>query len=325
MSYDATGQSFTVADLLARVRTRAVLLTSNVDWTDAKLMAEASDSIHSFINFAVSTSGSGRLVETYNRSISAALASSYRAGSEFELPPLALADTVEAVTWISADGVREVPLSLITEAQQSTYDSPPSMGDPSFYSLLSGRIRVYPQPTTGGLLRFTYQRRHPELVADTTANVGTVLTASDQGDGYVLFTLAATSPFGVGDFADLVSDKYPYRPLFTSLYCDSAVSCRLYLPYAYLAPVNVTGMRVVRSGQSPYVHLPLEFRSSLVEHTAAKVMRTIGDFTGAQAADATAGAELVRGIQMLSPRTKQQRPKAVSWSSLLRRGLRGRM
>jgi hypothetical protein len=322
VSYDATGQSFTAAELLERVRTRAILLSTTTDWTDTKLLREVSDSVHSFITWAMSVSAGGRLVETYNRSINAALASSYRAGSEYELPPLCVADTIEAVTWISQDGIFERRLDLITEAAQSIYDSPDAMGDPLFYALLSGRIRVYPQPVNGGILRFSYQRRHPELIADTPENVGTVLTASDQLDGYVLFTLAAASPLLANTFADLVSDKYPYRPLFTSLYCDSSAQCRLYLPYAYLSSVNLTGMRVMRSGQSPYLHLPLEFRAALIEHASAKVMRTIGDFTGAQACDAVARAELGQVIDMLAPRVKQQRPVARNPNSLMRRGLR---
>lgn len=324
MTYDVNSQSFTVAELLQRIRTRAVLLATSTDWTDAKLLSEASDSLHSFISWAMSQAGGGRLVETYNRSVTAALSSSYRAAAEFELPPLAIGDTIEGVTWVSADGQNNCRLGQISTNEEPVYDTPSSYGDPQFYALMSGRIRVYPQPTSGGLVRFTYQRRHPELVLDTTANVGTVLSASDAGSGFVLFTLSGASPLVSGSYADLVNNQYPYRPLFTSLYCDSSVSCRLYLPFSYLNAVDVSGMRIVRSGQSPYVHLPLELRPALIEHAAAKVMRTIGDMQGAQAADATAGVELARCIQLLSPRTKQDRPKAVNWSSLLRRGLRGR-
>ena len=324
MSYDANAQTFTSADLLARVRTRSVMLNSAVDWTDQILLREISDSIHSFVSWALSRSGGGRLVETYNRSATAALSSSYRAATEYELPPLAVGDTIEGVTWVTADGQSEVRLGQISQAEGPTYDTPTSNGAPAWYSLLSGRIRIYPQPTEGGIVRFNYQRRHPELIIDAATDVGTVVTATDAGGGYVLFSLVDTSPFAIGDFVDLVSNKYPYRPLFTSLYCDNSSSCRLYLPFSYLSTVDVSGMRVMRAGQSPYVHIPLELRPALIEHASAKVMRTIGDMVGAQAADAMARDELARIMELLAPRTKADRPKAVGWNSLMRRSIRYR-
>lgn len=324
MAYDVNASTWTAAELLDDVRRRAVLPSTAIDWTDSALYREAADVLWSFAGWAIQQAGDGRLSETFNRSVSAALGSSYRSASEFELPPQAVADTIESVAWVNADGTAERRLRLIDAAAQSDYDQLDSYGDPSEYALLGGRIRVYPEPTTGGVVRFQYQRRHPALVADTTSNVATVTAVADGGGGFAAFTLAATTPFAVGDTVDILSSQSPYRALYTSLTVglSAAQTVTLYVPYVFLSTLNMVGVRLVKSGTSPYVHFPLELRPAVTEKIAATVLRTIGDLQAAGACEVMAKDELMRVMGMLSPRAKRDRPKAINHSSLMRRSLR---
>jgi hypothetical protein len=324
MTYDVNSGSWTAAELLSDVRRRAVLPATSTDWTDAALYRECTDVLWSFVGWAMQQAGDGRLSEMFNRSVSAALGSSYRAASEFELPPLAVADTIEGVTWVDDSGTSERRLQRIDVSEQSLYDQADSFGDPAMYCFLSGRIRIMPQPTTGGVVRFQYQRRHPHLIADTTANVGTTLSISDAGSGYTTFTLSTTTPFALGDSVDLISNQSPYRALFTSLSVGTSAgsSTQLYVPYSYLSSLALSGVRLVDSGSSPYIHYPLELRAAVTEKVAANVLRTIGDRAGAADCEAMAQSELGRVLQMLSPRAKRDRPKVINPYSLMRRGVR---
>lgn len=290
------------------------------------LLREASDVLWSFAGWAMQQSGNGRLSETFSRNVSAALSSPYRASSEFELPPLCIADSICSVRWVNSEGTREYPLALIEEHQQHTIDNPDGEGDPIAYALLANRIRVYPQPTGGGLIRFTYQMRHPALISDSTSTSGTISSIADAGSGYTTFNLTASTPFAVGDYVDVVSNQYPYRALFTSLYCGTsgASAVQLYVPYTYLSGLTLSGVRLLKAGQSPYVHYPLEFRSCVTARVAASVLKDIGDLTGMQANAAFAQEELSRILGMLSPRVKKDRPRAVNHFSHMRSGMRGR-
>lgn len=295
-----------------------------MDYTDAVLLREASDVIWSFAGWAMQVSGNGRLSETFSRSVSAALSSAYRASSEFELPPQCVADTIEGVVWVESTGTRENRLQRIEQHEQSLYDTPDASGTPHAYALLSGRIRIYPQPTEGGIIRFQYQMRHPALISDSTSTSGTISSIADAGSGYTTFNLSAATPFAVGDYVDICSNQYPYRHLFTSLYCGTsgASAVQLYVPYSYLSGLSLSGVRLFKSGQSPYVHLPLEFRGALTAKIASNVLKDVGDLAGMQANEMHAKDELSRVLGMLSPRTKRDRPRVINPFSHMRGGRR---
>jgi hypothetical protein len=74
----------------------------------------------------------------------------------------------------------------------------------------------------------------------------------------------------------------------------------------------------VKSGTSPYVHLPLEFKACLTQKIAAQVLGDIGDAQGALMLEQKAEAELGRVVSMLTPRSKTSRIKVINPHSLLR-------
>lgn len=331
MAYDANTQSWTAAQLLDDVRRKASLPYTSASFPDTVLFREAVDVLWNFAGWALSQAGEGRLARTLERTVTStldALNSPYRAGGEFSLPALAIADTIDNVSWLDSTGQTQASLMRIDAAEESSYDTPGRTGDPAGYALIDGRIRIYPQPTTGGKLRITYQRRHGELIPDSTAGVWTVLASTAVGTTEVSLTLNSAPGGGiaVNDNVDLIVPTYPYRYVGTDLNVTqvSGTSVRVAIPATYLTGFP-TGLRVMKSGWTPYVHYPLELRAAVTEKVAANIMRILGDVQGMQAAELAAKEELSRVIQMLSPRAKRDKPKAINPHSHMRGGIiRGR-
>lgn len=323
MSFDSNALQWTAAQLLSDVRRKASLPVTSTDFSDAVLLRECTDVLWSFAGWAMAQAGEGRLIATLDRLLSSGtLTGAYRAASEVDLPPLAIADSIDGVTYIDQNGATQARLQRLESGQESDYDTPLTTGTPSAYALVGGRIRLYPQPTTGGTLRISYQRRHPELIVDNTTNVGTVVSGT--GTTTTVLTMALAWPLAVaGNEVDIISATSPYRTLASGVTVASNVTTTLTLsaPFANLVNLGLAGARVVLAGQSPYVQFPLEFRACVTEKTAANVMRILGDAGGNQLAEQAALMELARVTQLLSPRAKRDKPKAVSPYS----HIRGRM
>lgn len=332
MAWDQNAASWTATELLADVRRVAQLPATSTDFTDAVLYREATDVLWSFAGWAMQQAGEGRLSALFNRPVSALLSSDYRASGECELPPLAIADTVESVAWLNANGTNETRLQRIDHAVQSDYDRPDASGSPRAYALIGARLRLYPKPDQGGTIRVVYQRRHPHLIADTTTNVGTVTGIQTQPNQPTQTNLIVTTPamsVQPNDLVDLISRDSPYRPVFTSVrlqiapYVNAGFTVvTVELPNSAIGSLNIQNTRLVRSGQTPFVHYPLELRAAITEKIAANLMRRYGDLSNAQASEQAALQELGRVVTMLSPRVKRDRPKAVNPYSHLRSGLR---
>lgn len=323
MATDRNPLSWTSAQILSDVRRRASLPTTSTDWTDAVILREATEVLWDFAGWAMASSGEGRMLSSLDRPITATLTGAFSSGSEVQLPPLAIASTLEMVTWTNATGQNEYRLTRLDAAQEATYATPADQGDPNTYTLVGDRIRLYPQPNSGGILRITYQRRHPELVADSAATAGTVSIApSTAASSTVTLTMAlAVTGLAVGDTVDVLSSSYPYSPILQSAEVTAIVGTTVTVDRSGAFFTNVgdmVGARVVRSGQSPYVQLPLEFRTCVTEKIAANILRTLGDLQGMQAAEASATMGLARVMQMLNPRVKRDKPKAINPSSLMR-------
>lgn len=323
MPLDQNALSWTSAQVLSDVRRKASLPATSTDYTDAVILREATDAIWSFAGWALALGAEGRLLQTMLQPASSVLASDYGTLREFNLPALAVADTIDSVTFRDSSN-NEWPLALIDQAEQGSYDTPTTTGTPSGYALLGERIRIYPGgvANAGGTFRVNYRRRHPELVADT-ALIQTTSTISSNGGTLSNVVLTQPYTFAVGDELDIFAPSYPYRlqvagARVTQLVPTNTVA--IDVPFSYFGS-TVAGLRVAKAGTSPFVALPLEFRQALNNKIVSALLRDAGDLQGMNAAEAAAKDELSRVMQLLSPRVKRDRPKAVNPFSLLRAGL----
>lgn len=328
MPTDRNPVTWTSAQVLTDVRRKASLPVTSTDWSDAVLLREATDVAWSFAGWALAQAGEGRMLASLDRAVTLALSGAY-GKREYLIPPLAAAGTVEMVTWTNAEGRAQFQLARIDPSEESLWTEPLGEGSPGSYALMGDRIRLYPLPNSGGTLRITYQRRHPELVTDVVANAASVVSAASASTTTSTITVSANiTGIAVGDVVDIIRSSHPYAPIVASAevtVVPNATSITVDAPIAMFTGETLAGARVVRAGQSPYVHLPLEMRAAFTEKTTANILRVIGDIAGMQAAEQAAATELTRVIQMLSPRSKRDKPKAVNPYSHLRMRLsRGR-
>jgi hypothetical protein len=331
VTYDQNALRWTSADVLSDVRRKASLPSTSTDFTDAVLLREATDVLWSFAGWALAQAGEGRALQFLNRSTITGLLL-YTAGSsrlgEVALPALAIADTISNVFWFDSTGQQQRRLSQMDTIDEYNYGA--DSGDPQAYALYEGRLKLFPLPTTGGTVRINYQRRHGELVPDVPTSALTI-TAFNTGTSTATYA-SAPSPLGLvsGDEVDLYAASSPHRLLYggltvvgTPTSTDMVLSGMGALGTTPTQGLPMVGARICRAGQTPYVSMPLELRASITEKVTANVLRVIGDLQGSAAAEMAAKEELSRVMQLLSPRAKRDKAKAVNPFSHLRAAVRG--
>lgn len=282
-----------------------------VDYPSAVVLREASDVIWNFAGHALAKAGAGRLATSLLRAVTGASVST--SGQDYELPPMAVGDAIEAVTWV--EGTRRVLLQPVPVGLETSYSDPESTGMPTHFAMLGDTLRVYPRPNASGSLQIDYQRRHGQLVL--AAETATVSSATDNG-GFARVTLSATpAAFVAGAWLDVIGSRYPYR---TKLHGASITTAHgsnqftLSTPYADFVAAKLTSDTATAYGKTPFVQLPLEMRGALTKMVAAKILGDVGDVPMATMREAGAERDMQRARAVLSPRVKRE--KAFNPNSL---------
>lgn len=294
--------------------------TGTVDWTPAAVLREATNVIWSFAGPALAKAREGRLATTLLRAVTAdALSVS---GQDYELPPMALGDTLDSVSWVDASG-KAKPLDVIPLGLEDTYNSPQQTGEPQYFDMQGDLLRIMPRPSSTGSLRVTYQRRHGELVQLGTDNA-TVNSVTDNG-GFARVTLSTTpAAFVQGAWVDFLGVRYPHRTKLHGAVIVTAHGSSQFTLSTRLADFNAAkliGDTAVTYGKTPYVQLPLELRPALNSKIAAKITGYVGDATMHQIHREDAKDEMKSAKDALSPRTKSARQKAFNPRSIARSAL----
>lgn len=318
---ESNGASWTTSDLLTDVYRAARLPeTGTVDYSPATVLRIATDVVWNWAGSVMSGSHEGRMVAEITRDI---IDGTDATRSEFALPRMGAGDTLDSVWWQDSSG-RQRRLALISVSiSPDLFPSPStdSAGTPSHYALLDGGVRIFPRPTSG-TLKYVYQRRHSELVIGSSTAV--VLAVTQDGGGNAVLQVSSTpSDWSVGCSLDVISGSYPYRYKIHGLTVQGSASNLISTDVPYATAVNavLVGATAALYGKIPYVQLPFEMRSPLVNKIAAQIAVELGDNALAQTLDSLGGAAGQRVADLLSPRTKNDRQKVFSVNSLMRRGM----
>lgn len=320
---DNNAGTWLASELLSDVRQKARIPAGTLDYTDAILLEEATRAIWSFAGWAMAKSRDGRLLSMLDKGSSSFWNTTYAQNRECDLPWDAVGDTIDSVVWVDSGG-NESRLEIIDEASQPLYDSPTSQTVyPWGYTLVGGRLRLYPKPQVAGRVRIVYQRRLPRLVLPTGIHQN--ITASTITATNFTVTHSGTPALAQGDRFDVIQSAYPYRyqvenaavlsvgpPITSSTYNQNT------LWIGTTSANSFANQTLVLSGSSPYVHLPLEFKQALTQKIAAQVLGDIGDMTGSQALEQRAETELVRVLEAMNPRAQSNKVKVVNPFSLMR-------
>ncbi len=286
------------------------------------MLREATDEIWGFAGHSVATARDGRLATSILRSVTSS--SVVTSGQDYELPPMAVGDTVDSVIWVSSDSQSEWPLTQIPLGLEQQYTTPASTGVPTNFAFLDGVVRIYPRPNLTGSLRITYQRRHGELVVGS--DTASVTAVTDNG-GFARVTLTATpSSFVAGAWLDFMGVTYPYRIKLHGASITTAHGSNqftLSATYAAFVAASLVGDTATLYGKTPYVHLPMELRSALTARIAGKISGQLGDIQREARLEGVAERDGARAMAVMSPRGKASPQKAFNPNSLLRRRIRG--
>ncbi len=322
MSSDFNSATWTASDLLTDVY-REVRFpdTGTVDYSPSVVLAMASQAIHDWAGSLLKGAGQGRATTTLNRAITSDARDV--AGQTYELPPMAIADTLDAVTWFDATSERR--LETVPREMEPIFSQPSSSGCPEVYSLEDGTIRVLPKPSGSGTLKVQYKRRHGQLVVGSdTASIVSIASAS-AGASTAITLSAVPASFVAGAWIDVFGRYYPHRTKIHGARITGVVGLvvTVAVTFADMTAASVTDDTLCIYGKTPFVQLPLELRQGLTQHIASSIKTAIGDLQGAQMSDSLAGVAGQRAQGMLSPRTNTPQ-KIFNPRSLARQGGRGR-
>lgn len=318
MSTDYSAASWTAAELLADIYRACRLPSSGTqDYTPTVVLGMATSAIHDWGGHIVSTARDGRALADFSRASTDARDVN---GNDFELPPLALGDTIDSVVWVDSSG-ESWPLELIPQAMEHLFDQTGDTGRPTCYAFRDGSIRVFPKPDTSGSLRIKYMRRHGVLVIGSDTTTVTSFASASSTDTNITVASIPSSVVA-GAWLDVIGKYHPYRTKMHGLRVVSAASSvvRVSTPLAAFTAASTAGDTLALYGKTPYVQVPLEMREPLTRQISSRILAELGDLQLADGYDkmAIVGAQRVRDV--LSPRSKVDRAKLKNPFSLARGG-----
>jgi hypothetical protein len=323
---DYTALTWTAAELLADVyRACRLPATGTVDYTPDVVLRMATQSLHDWAGHMLSTAHEGRLVTSFLRTMPTDALD--RQGAVYELPPLAAADTIDALIWVDPVSNVETRLETVPPAMLPLFTRGYETGSPHGYAFMDGAVRLFPTPSSTGTLKMLYQRRHGALTNTPEADyaVPTAAIAAGSPVGATTQLTFATLPtrFALGSWVDIVQSTVPHRTRAHGVKIASLAppTIQLNLPFEdYTRLVAGGGDTVVAYGKAPFCQLPLEMRDPFNRQVAARLLSEIGDLPISMAQDQLSGQGAIRVRDMLSPRAKGQPQKLYNPNSLARGG-----
>lgn len=333
MPAEFNAASWTTAELLADVFRACRLPTSGtIDYTPAVVLSMATQSMQDWAGHLISTAHDGRLITSWLRTLGTDAIDA--AGMVYELPPMATADTLDALIWVDPTTNVERRLELVPPAMLPLFTRGSESGTPTGYAFQDGTVRIFPRPSVGGKLRMLHQRRLPVLT--NTVGDYAMITSAVQSPADPSWTrITPVSAGGAGaniytalaPWLDIVGLYYPYRTKAAVKVMASvaATSIDINMTFADFQALKTfaTGNQndyVVLYGKSPFVPLPLEMRDAFTRQVSSRLLSEIGDMPISMAHDQLSNASAARVRDMLNPRAKGQPQKIYNPNSLARGG-----
>jgi hypothetical protein len=302
--------SWTTTELIANIRRKARIATSDSTYTDVAVLREADDAVNTVFLPVVSNLGQFHLVRTVDMAITADQA-------DYRIPERAAGDGLVDVALINAGG-SGYGLPNIGLAHVHSYASTGS-SEPVGFAIQGAVLTVVPTPsTTAGTLRIKYTTRRGKLVATTAA---AQVSAINTGTKVVTCTTVPAAWVDTSAY-DLVQAK----PGFDTLAIDQGVSAVSAgasgtLTFDDTLPTDLAvGDWVSLAWETPVVQLPMEQHGTLELVVASGMLEAVGDYAVAQAYDLKVAKALASWSNMASPRVKLRTRKIINHNSLMRSG-----
>jgi len=276
--------AWTIEDLIASVKRRALIPTAQSTFTTSDFIAIANEELQSYVVPLITSQREDYFVAHYDVTLSTA-------SNEYRLPTRAIGQALREVSIVNSQSQL---LNLARISREELAESPSA----GFY--LDGNVLMLavtnPAQITqmGQTLRMTYHQRPNTLVATTA--VGTVATIG-AGTG----TLTGTPSPSIGGAVDLLRG----RPGFECLDIDStsvAVSGAGFTFSGALPSDFVAGDVIAASGQTNYPQIPVELHPLLAQRVAVKCLEAMGDKEQIDVAGGVLARMETDAVKLLAPR-----------------------
>ena len=309
--------AWTTTELLADIRRRARLSTTDPDHTDANLLLDADSVMDEVIVPLVLIARSDYYTRHEDQSIVAEQ-------QTYPIPSRAVASVPRQVFWVDGSGTyRE--LAYLTLADSLGFND---SGEPEAYTIRDNEVWLLPTPSTAsGSLRIAYEYQPGKLVLPsacavvegvdrTTGTLDCTDVPTTWTNATILDIVKGTSPFVL-----LAADLDPTT--VTTGASGSVDFVATDLPDASRLPSSATGDYICPAGYSCIPQIPADLHSLLALGVAVEVLDQVGDPL-ANLMRQKLGQALTAAQRKLSPRVKGSPQKIVSRNSPLRRGRRAR-
>lgn len=255
-------QDFTTTALLASVKRRGMLPSSDQTFTTADYLAFATEEMQTYVMNVLLSANEDYATATADVTLVSGT-------NAYNIPARASNEALRNVLLL--DSGNYVPL-LRTDPKDVPGTS--SSGTPNSYYFFDNTLVVVPTPSAAGTLRLHYFRRPSALVA--TSAVATV-SAIDVARTVVTTTATIPSTITNTVTVDVVSHTPGFRILTMDAALTGTVSGTTITFSSALPSTVVAGNYVCLAGESCVPQIPVEAHPLLAQRVVVKVLEALGD------------------------------------------------
>jgi hypothetical protein len=244
--------------------------------------------------------------------------------SLYPLPTKAIGDSVKAVFIVDSAG-QERPISRKDIDHLGDYSQ--ATGDPQYFYFEGDRIGLFPTPSSGGSILFSFPRRLNELtLTSTCAKITAVSTLA----GVTTFTVDTdlTASLITGALVDFLKGTSPYL-----LHAEGVAITAITLNSIEVATAGVDdvdgsvlpaiGDYICPAGYSNIPMIPEEFQIVLAQMGAVRLLASLGDMNKWQSAKGELNELRAEALKLVKNRAESA-PEKVTRKNPLLRTFRGR-
>lgn len=282
-------QDFSTVALLASIKRRGMLPSTDETLATADFLAIATEEIQSYITELLVSVREEYAVSSYDVATVV--------GTEaYRLPPRATGDALRDVLLSDGQGNYH-PLSRVEPSRRYDYGS---TGEASGYVLEDNSVILIPAPSTSHTLRMMYFRQPSKLVE--TSAVATI-SSIDVTRLIITTTASIPSTFTSGVVLDVVDEKPGFRCLTIDAATTGTVSGTTITLSSALPSTVEAGDYVCLAGESPVPQIPVSLHPLLAQRVVVKCLEALGD-KGVNAAKAICDEMRKSAVTLLTPRTQ---------------------
>lgn len=286
--------AYTAQALLDEVRLRGMLPNvATIGVQDADILLHANAEMASTIVPLVMSCSEEFFVVTYDIQLIAGV-------SQYRLPDNNVGARVRNVALLY--GNLQTQLARIEPEQVGQYVTG-SLGTPAAFFMDGGGLNVLPAPTSSGFLRVRYYAR-PGQLTTTTSNYRSIASSSYNSTRTILtFSSGSTGTLipAAGTTYDVIAARTPFDTMVQGVTTAGAG------PYTITSsnfPQTIQdGDYVCVRDTSPFLQIPVEVQSLLVQQTLCAVLEQLGDNEKLDPALRRAERLKAQALLLLTPRT----------------------